>query len=127
MKKLLEKAFQTFKKFFSWVWGECRDWRTFVLLAAVCLFIGIPVWGGYLLYLLFDWTWAFVTATACLAFWWLPGVPFFAVSVTVTLTIKKIWQSVFKRKRARMEADARLDPAGKDQEASGNDDTTEEK
>ncbi len=101
MKRLFNKIIDIFKNFFLWVWKECRDWRTFVLLAVVCIVIGIPVWGGYLLFILFKWKWAVIMATACLAFWWIPGVPFFAISVSVTLAIKKLAATVFKRKKEK--------------------------
>ncbi len=104
LKNILKKIFRIVKDFFVWVWKECHDWRTFVLLAFVCIVIGTPVWGGYLLYILFKWKWAFAVATAVLAFWWIPGVPFFTVSVTVTLAIKKIWRVMFNRKQTRENA-----------------------
>ncbi len=101
MKRLFKKIYDICKNFLLWVWRECRDWRTLALLAVVCIAIGTPVWGGYLLFLLFGWKWAFAVASGCLAFWWIPGVPFFTVSVTVTLAIKKIAMSLFKRKQRR--------------------------
>ncbi len=101
MKKIFKKIVDTFKNFFRWVWKECRDWRTFALLVIVCLVMGLPVWGGYLLAFLFGWEWAFVVASAVFAFWWIPGMPFFALSVSVTLGIKKIWEAMVLRKQKR--------------------------
>ncbi len=97
MKNLFNKIIRKALDFLRWVWGECRDWRTFLLLAIVCITIGTPVWGGYILFFLFGWKWAFAMATAALAFWWIPGVPFFTVSVTVTLAIKKLAQTLAAR------------------------------
>ncbi len=104
MKKLFNKVLKIFMDFFRWVWKECRDWRTLVLLAVVCIIIGLPVWGGYLIFFLTHWKWALIMATACLAFWWIPGVPFFALSVSITLAIKKIWEAITKRRRGGQDA-----------------------
>ncbi len=105
MKKLFNKIINTFKTFFKWVWKECRDWRTFALLVIVCIVMGLPVWGGYLLALLFHWKWAFVVATAVFAFWWIPGMPFFALAVSVTLGIKKVWETAKVRKLKKTECE----------------------
>ncbi len=108
MKRLFRKIINVFKNFFLWVWRECRDWRTLLLLALVCIAIGTPVWGCGILYLLFGWEWALAVALACLAFWWLPGVPFFTVSLAVTLAIKRIAETVLKRKKQNREDDSVL-------------------
>ena len=92
MKKLFNKMITSMKNFFKWVWSECKDWHTIALLAFVCLFIGLPVWGGYLLYFIFHWGWAFWVASISWGFWMLPGAPFFALSVSVTLIIKKLYE-----------------------------------
>lgn len=55
-------------RFLRWLWSECRDWRTVVLLVVVGALLYAPVWGGYLLAFLFGWKWAAVAATAVLAF-----------------------------------------------------------
>ncbi len=110
MKRLFNKIINIFKNFFLWLWKECRDWRTFVLLVIVCLAIGIPVWGGYLLFILFGWKWAFVVASACLAFWWIPGVPFFTVSVMVTLALKRLFFAICKRKQKKTEEEKSISP-----------------
>lgn len=39
-------------RFLRWLWSECRDWRTAVLLVFVVAVLYAPVWGGYLLALL---------------------------------------------------------------------------
>lgn len=84
--------------FFRWLWGECRDWRTVVLLVAVCAVVYLPVWGGYLLQLLFGWHWAGVMATAVLVFWAGPFTPFFPLCVALTLSIKH-WQEAWRAKK----------------------------
>ena len=92
MKRLFNWAKKKIIDFLKWIWQECKDWRTFVLLVIVCIVIGFPVWGGYLLYFITGWEWALIVATALLAFWWLPGAPYFAVCVAVTLAIKRFFE-----------------------------------
>ena len=92
MKCLWKKIKTKLGEFFRWVWQECKDWRTLVLLAIVCAVLGLPVWGGYLLGLLTGWSWAYVAATVMWGFWMLPGAPFFALSVSLTLAIKRIFE-----------------------------------
>lgn len=92
MKKLFNWAKKKIIDFLKWLWQECKDWRTFVLLVIVCVVIGFPVWGGYLLYFITGWEWTLIVATALLAFWWLPGAPYFAVCVAVTLAIKRFFE-----------------------------------
>ena len=92
MKKLLIRIKEKILSFIKWIWAECKDWRTLVLLGIVCLVLGLPVWGGYLLGLLFRWEWAFWDATVAWCFWMLPGAPYFALSVSITLAIKRIFE-----------------------------------
>lgn len=92
MKRLFNWAKKKLIDFVKWLWQECKDWRTFVLLVIVCVVIGSPVWGGYLLYFITHWEWALIVSTALLAFWWLPGAPYFAVCVAVTLAIKRFFE-----------------------------------
>ncbi len=107
----------TFKNFFRWVWKECRDWRTFVLLVVVCIVLGSPVWVGYLLTLLFGWKWSFIMASAVFAFWWIPGMPYFAICVSVTLALKKIGEAISGKRRKNKKAT--ITEANADKEASG--------
>ena len=97
MKKLLIRLLNKAKEFCLWVWHECKNWHTLVLLGIVCLVLGLPVWGGLLLGLLFRWEWAYAVAAVCWAFWMLPGAPYFALCVSITLVIKR----VFERRTAR--------------------------
>ena len=101
MKKLIRKIWNKARDFLLWVWHECKDWKTLILLGIVCLVIGLPVWGGYLLFLIFRWSWAFWVASICWAFWMLPGAPFFALCVSVTLIIKKIYEKIVKKRLDR--------------------------
>ena len=99
MKKLIKKIWNKCKDLLLWVWAECKDWKTLVLLGIVCVVIGLPVWGGVLLGLLFHWEWAYALAAICWAFWMLPGAPFFALCVSVTLIIKKFYERVVLKRQ----------------------------
>ena len=104
MKKLIVKLLNKTKDFLLWVWHECKDWKTLILLAVVCLVVGLPVWGGYLLAMIFHWEWAFWVASVCLGFWWLPGAPYFALCVSITLVIKRLYERITKKRRERAQA-----------------------
>ena len=110
MKRFFNWAKNKIVNFIKWLWQECKDWRTFVLLVIVCIVVGAPVWISGLLGILFNWAWAWAVFAALLAFWWLPGVPYFALCVAVTLAIKRFFE---KR------AEKRLKQKGSDAEADG--------
>lgn len=86
---MLSKLRKKIAAFFRWIWGECRDWRTVVLLLAVVAVVYSPVWVGYLLKLIFGWNWAAVMATAVLLFWAGPFTPFFPLCIAITLALKR--------------------------------------
>ena len=98
MKKLWNKLWNKAIDFLKWVWSECKDWHTLVLLGIVSLVLSFPIWMFYALGFIFGWNWAHVVATVIWGFWMLPGAPFFAVAVSITLAIKKIFQKVKKKK-----------------------------
>lgn len=102
MKRFFNWAKNKIVNFIKWLWRECKDWRTFVLLVIVCIVVGAPVWISGLLGILFNWAWAWAVFAALLAFWWLPGVPYFALCVAVTLAIKRFFE-----KKAAKEAKAK--------------------
>ncbi len=97
MKRFFNWAKNKIVNFIKWLWRECKDWRTFVLLVIVCIVVGAPVWICGLLGILFNWAWAWAVFAALLAFWWMPGVPYFALCVAITLAIKRF----FERKTAK--------------------------
>ena len=99
MKKLFLKIKNKILDFIKWLWAECKDWRTILLMGVVCLVVGAPVWLLYLFSILFHWQWAFVTATVIWAFWMLPGAPYFAVCLSITLAIRR-----FSRRRKKLRA-----------------------
>ena len=65
---MISKLKDKFIRFCRWIWQECKDTKTFLLLLLVITVVYSPVWGGYLLYAVFGWEWASVMASACLVF-----------------------------------------------------------
>lgn len=118
MKKLFTKAKQKLIEFFKWVWSECKSWHTLVLLGVVCLVLSLPIWLGYLIGFIFDSSWAFWFSTVMWAFWMLPGAPFFAVAVSITLAIKKIHEARQAKKEKKLQAQASEQLEESDQTAS---------
>ncbi len=115
MKRWIKLVITKFIDFLKWVWKECKDWRTLLLLAIVCLTLSLPIWFFYALGFVFQWTWAFVVATAVWGFWMLPGAPFFALAVSITLGIKKIFE---KSKKKRVAEEQNRAPQAEDHESS---------
>jgi len=96
MEKIIKKLWNMAISFLKWVWSECKDIRTLLLLGVVSLVLSAPIWICYALGFIFHWEWAFWAATAVWGFWMLPGAPFFALAISITLAIKKIFKKVKK-------------------------------
>ncbi len=77
-------------KFGKYVWTECKDWRTLVLLGIVMILAYTPVWLGYLLFHLFKWKWCLAMATGYMLFWAGPATPFIPLCIAITLAIKRV-------------------------------------
>ncbi len=116
MRTLVRKLYNWSKektiKFLKWIWQECKDWHTVVLLLAVITVVYSPVWLGYILFWVFDWSWAGIVATAMLAFWAGPFSPFFVLCISITLGIKRLFEKkgIFFRSRpdkSKLEGDER--------------------
>lgn len=65
-----------------------------MLLLIVVVLMYTPVWGGYLLHLIFGIKWGSVVATAYLAFWAGPFTPYFPLCIAITFGIKKIIEKI---------------------------------
>jgi hypothetical protein len=91
----------------------------------VCIVVGSPVWVCGLLGLLFNWAWAWAVCGALLAFWWLPGMPYFAVCVSITIIIKRIFQKY--RRKHPIEENHGEKVAEESADASAEGDKTKEK
>ena len=87
--------------FIKWIWNECKDPWTLMLLGLVILVVYSPVWVGYILFWIFRWKWALISATAILAFWAGPFSPFFPLCISITLGIKKAFKKLRCKKKAK--------------------------
>lgn len=99
VKKLFKWSKEKTIKFLKWIWQECKDWHTVVLLLAVIVVVYSPVWMGYILFWVFDLKWAGIVATAIMAFWAGPFSPFFALCISITLGIKRWFEKKGKFNR----------------------------
>ncbi len=88
MRRIIDQTTQKIKELLQWIWKECRDWRTAVILVCVMAAVYSPVWGGYLLHALFGWSAGSVIASTCLLFWAGPFTPFFPLCIAITMALK---------------------------------------
>ncbi len=91
-------------KFVKWVVAECKNWHTILLLLVVAAVLFTPAWGGFIVGLLFDWQWGYVLATATVAVLIGP-VPFWVISIAITLGIKKLFQRKHKKEEEALHED----------------------
>ena len=94
---MIKKLKDRFINFCRWIWQECKDIKTFILLLGVIAVVYSPVWGGFALYAVFGWSWASIVASTCLVFWAGPFTPFFPICIAITLAIKR-WSERRKEK-----------------------------
>ena len=94
---MIRKLKNKFIIFCRWIWQECKDIKTFILLLFVIAAVYSPVWGGYLLNAVFGWKWAAVMASVCMAFLAGPFTPFFPLCIGITLSIKRIAEKRTKK------------------------------
>ncbi len=101
MKKLLTKVKEGILNFLKWLWMECKDWHTLVLFVVVCLTLSFPIWLGYILGFIFKWKWAFWVSSLIWGIWMLPGAPFFALSISITLGLKRLYEKKLYKRAVR--------------------------
>ena len=81
-----------------WCWQELRDWRTFLVFVITMLVIGSEVWVPLILGLIFNNTGLLAFAGTMEAFWLLPGTPFIAICIAITIGIKALIDKNKKKK-----------------------------
>ena len=86
---MISKLKDKFIRFCRWIWQECNDTKTFLLLLLVIAVVYSSVWGGYLLHAIFGRKWESIMASACLVFWAGPFTPFFLICIGITLSIRR--------------------------------------
>ena len=95
MKKLWSKI----KKFWKQTWKELKDWKTLILYIIVNIVLSCEIWVPYLLGLITGNKWWYGIGSACWLFWLGPGTPFTLIAITATITIKKLYIKLKKRRR----------------------------
>lgn len=98
MDKLRRKWNKMCREFLRWIWSQCKDWKTVVLLVVVAIVMYSPAIVGWVLFFIFGWNWGWITATAYTAFWLGPFSPFFAICIAITLSIKRLMQVIARKK-----------------------------
>ncbi len=93
IKKLIDKGID----FIKWVWNECKNWQTLLLLFCVIAVVSFPIWMGYILYAIFRFNWAFWIASVMWAFWLGPFSPFMVICISITLAIKKWGRTILNK------------------------------
>ncbi|MBQ7225450.1 MAG: hypothetical protein IJX02_02470 [Clostridia bacterium] len=104
MDKLRRKWNKMCREFLRWIWSQCKDWKTVVLLVVVAIVMYSPAIVGWVLFFIFGWDWGWITATAYTAFWLGPFSPFFAICIAITLSIKRLMQVITRKKNKSNEA-----------------------
>ena len=71
--------------------------KSYLIIIVVIMYT--PVWGGYLIHLIFKKPWGSVMATAYLAFWAGPFTPYFPLCIAITLGIKKLFEKIKSKRK----------------------------
>ena len=72
-----------------------KDWRNWIIFAAVYAVMTSPTWVGWLLYFITGNAWHLTYSTAYMAFWALPLTPLIPLCLAITFALRKL----FKRKK----------------------------
>ena len=111
MKKFMARCKKKCRDFCTWIWEQCKDIKTLILLGIVCLVLFSPTIVCGILGFLFKWEWAIIVASAYWAFWLGPFSPFFVLAVTITLAIKRLLQVIFGKKKEAEEGAEKVENA----------------
>ena len=85
------------KKFFKWIWQECKDWRTLVIFCIVWVILMTPFFLGYILFFITKNSWHLTYSNAWILFWAGPFTPTIPLCIAITFGIKKLIKK-FKNK-----------------------------
>ena len=67
-----------------------KDWRNWLIFAAVYAVMTSPTWAGWLLFLVTGDPWHLTYSSAYMAFWALPFTPLIPLCIAITLGIRKL-------------------------------------
>ncbi len=97
MKKLLSK----FINFWKWLYRKLKDPLNLIIFFIVWIIFFSPWWGGYLLYFITKNPVHLSYSSAWLAFWSLPFTPALGVIIIVVVGIRKVIDTIIKRKNKK--------------------------
>lgn len=96
MKKMLSGIKKGIMATWNWFKSNLKDKITRRIFYIVFLVMSCPIWGGYLLSVIFKNGWWAGIASACWLFWAGPGTPFLPLCLGITIgvrsLIKKLWR-----------------------------------
>ena len=78
-----------------YVGAALKDWRNWLIFAAVYAVMTSPTWAGWLLFLLTGNPWHMTYSSAYMAFWALPFTLLIPLCIAITLGIRRL----MKRKK----------------------------
>lgn len=73
-----------------YVGAALKDWRNWLIFAAVYAVMTSPTWAGWLLFLITGNPWHLTYSSAYMAFWTLPFTPLIPLCIAITLGIRKL-------------------------------------
>lgn len=73
-----------------YVGSVLKDWRNWLIFAAVYAVMTSPTWAGWLLFLITGDSWHLTYSSAYMAFWSLPFTPLIPLCVAITMGIRKL-------------------------------------
>ena len=85
----MEKLKRKIINFFKWIWTQLKDWHNLVILLFVLLVLTSPIWVCGILGFIYDSATLLGIAGGYFAFWLGPITPFWPLSITLTLLIRK--------------------------------------
>lgn len=97
-KKFWKYVWFAFTFVWVWAWHELNDIRTLLIYLIVSAVVGSEVWVPVLFGIIFNKPEWIAFGSTMEAFWLLPGTPFVAICLVITIGIKEI---VFRRKHGR--------------------------
>ena len=86
----LLNLYDTSVRLVRYVGAALKDWRNWLIFAAVYAVMTSPTWVGWLLYFITGNPWHMTYSSAYMAFWSLPFTPLILLCIAITLGIRKL-------------------------------------
>ncbi len=82
----------------KYIGSALKDWRNWLIFAAVYAVMTSPTWVGWLLYFITGNPWHMTYSSAYMAFRALPLTPLIPLCIAITLGIRRLFRRFFHRK-----------------------------